>query len=113
MSMTAIAQKLEAIREKASLRSSDIAQVLEATPETVSRWNQGKAVPHPRTQQRILELEYIADQLSDLFKPDESRLWLYSPQKLLNHKTPAFLVQQGKAAEVIDLIAKLNDGVYL
>ena len=42
----AIARRLEAIQTKAAMRSSDVANVLNVRPETVSRWNKGKALPH-------------------------------------------------------------------
>ena len=43
----AIARKLSVIQEKGAMRSIDVANVLKARPETVSRWNQGKAFPRP------------------------------------------------------------------
>ena len=42
----AIARRLEAIQTKGAMRSSDVANVLNVRPETVSRWNKGKALPH-------------------------------------------------------------------
>ena len=39
----AIARKLDSIHRKSAMRSVDVANVVGARPETVSRWNQGKA----------------------------------------------------------------------
>lgn len=113
MNGNAIARKLEIIERKGAMRSVDVANLLGTRPETVSRWNQGKAFPRPGVEKLLLELEYIVDQLSDFYQPDEARLWLFSRQKRLGGATPGELIQQGKTADVIDVINQLRDGAYL
>lgn len=108
-----IARRLDVIRDKGAMNGTDVANVLGARPETVSRWNQGKAFPHPDTQKLLLDLEYIVDQLSEFYEPREARLWLFSRQKLLAGERPADLIQKGRTAEVITIIDQLRDGVYL
>jgi uncharacterized protein (DUF2384 family) len=109
----AIARKLDSIQEKSAMRSVDVANLLGARPETVSRWNQGKAFPRPDAQKNLLALEYIVDELSDIYEPQEARLWLFSRQKLLGGSSPAGLIQQGKADAVIDAIERLKAGVFV
>jgi len=109
----AIARKLSVIQEKGAMRSIDVANLLNARPETVSRWNQGKAFPRPDAEKQLLALEFIIDQLSDLYEPQEARLWLYSPQRLLGNKAPAELIQEGRAQEVIAVVNQLRDSVQI
>ena len=109
----AIARKIAAIQQKAEMQSVDIANVLGTRPETVSRWNQGKAFPQPDKEKLLLELEYIVDQLADLYDPTEARLWLFSRQKVLNGSTPASLIQAGRTDEVLKVIGQLLDSVYI
>lgn len=113
MNMNAIARKLEVIGRKGAMRSVDVANLLGTRPETVSRWNQGKAFPRPDTQKLLLDLEYIIDQLSDFYAPTEARLWIFSRQKRLDGATPAELIQEGKTDKVIAIIDQLRDGTYL
>ena len=113
MQSNAIARRLEAIQTKGAMRSADIANVLDVRPETVSRWNQGKAFPHPTTEKQLLELEFIVDQLADFYEPREARLWLFSRQKLLGGEAPAELIQKGRVDEVITAINQLRDGVFV
>ena len=113
MATNAIARRLTSIEKKASMRSSDIANVLNVRPETVSRWNQGKAFPHPSTEKQILELDFIVDQLSDFFSPDEARLWLFSRQKLLDGRIPADIIQSGNVDDVLGAVNQLREGVFL
>ena len=109
----AVARKLDSIRSKGGMKNIDIANVLGLRPETVSRWNQGRAFPQPEAERTILELEYIVDQLSDFYEPQEARLWLFSRQKLLNGEKPAELIQQGRTEEVLTVIKQLRDGVFI
>lgn len=109
----AIARKLDSIQLKSAMRSIDVANLLGTRPETVSRWNQGKAFPRPDAQKLLLDLEYIADQLSDFYEPSDVRLWLFSRQKLLGGNTPAALIQDGRTDDVIAVIDQLRDGVFI
>lgn len=95
------------------MRSVDVANLLGARPETVSRWNQGRAFPRPDAQKLLLNLEYIVDQLSDFYEPQDARLWLLSRQKLLGGEIPAELIQKGRADDVVALLDQMRDGVYL
>lgn len=113
MIANAIARRLEAIQQKGALRSVDVAKLLSVRPETVSRWNQGKAFPHPDAQRLLLSLEYIVDQLSDFYEPREARLWIYSPQELLGAETPAKLIQQGRVEEIMTIVDQLREGIYV
>ena len=109
----AVARKLDSIRSKGGMKNIDIANMLGLRPETVSRWNQGRAFPQPGTEKTILELEYIVDKLSDFYEPQEARLGLFSRQKLLNGEKPAELIQQGRTEEVLTVINQLLDGVFI
>ena len=113
MSANIIARKLETLQRKGSIRSVDVANVLQIRPETVSRWNQGKAFPQPDAERTLLDLEYVVDQLADLYEPDEARMWLFSRQKLLNGQIPAELIQQHRTDEVLRVIRQVLDGVHI
>jgi hypothetical protein len=95
------------------MRSVDVANVLGIRPETVSRWNQGRAFPRSDAERTLLDLEYVVDQLADLYEPDEARLWLFSRQKLLDGARPADLIQQGRTDEVLRLLRQILEGVHV
>ena len=110
---SAVARKLDSLRSKGAMKNIEVANLLGTRPETVSRWNQGKAYPHPSTEKTLLELEYIVDQLSELYEPDEARQWIFSPQKLLAGVSPASLIRDGRIDDVLRLVSQLRDAVYL
>jgi hypothetical protein len=110
---TAVARKLDSIRVKGAMRHVDVANMLGTRPETVSRWNQGRAYPQPAAEKTLLALEYIVDQLSDFYEPTEARQWFFSPQKLLDGKSPAELISEGRIDDLMQFVSQLRDAVYL
>ena len=110
---SAVARKLESLRAKGAMRNIEVANLLGTRPETVSRWNKGRAYPHSNTEKILLELEFIVDQLSDFYEPNEARQWIFSPQKLLKGVSPAELIREGRIEEVRRLVNQLRDAVYL
>ena len=110
---TAVARKLESLRTKGAMRNIEVANLLGTRPETVSRWNQGRAYPHANTEKTLLELEYIVDQLADFYSPNEARQWIFAPQKLLDGVSPAELIRNGRIDEVMRLVSQLREAVYL
>jgi transcriptional regulator with XRE-family HTH domain len=71
MNANVIARKLGTLQEKGAMKATDVADALGIRPETVSRWNQGKAFPQPEAERALLDLEYIVDLLADLYQPNE------------------------------------------
>lgn len=110
---TAVARKLESLRKKGAMRNIEVANLLGTRPETVSRWNQGRAYPHANTEKVLLELEFIVDQLSDFYEPHEARQWIFAPQKHFSGVSPAELIREGRIEEVRRLVNQLREGVYL
>lgn len=51
--------------------------------------------------------------MSELYSPEETRLWLFSPHKSLGEETAAARIQSGKTADVFALLDQLRSGSYL
>ena len=109
---SAVARKLDSLRTKGSMKNIEVANLLGTRPETVSRWNQGRAYPHAGTEKTLLELEYIVDQLADFYEPNEARQWIFAPQKLLAGVSPAELIRTGRIDEVMRLVNQLREVVH-
>jgi transcriptional regulator with XRE-family HTH domain len=109
----ALANRLEKIIEKGGIRGREVAQLLDTTPETVSRWKSGRTEPQPERLQKLLILEWLIDELAELYGPDEARLWLFSPHKLLGGERPVDRIREGRIDDVRALIAQLRDGAYV
>ena len=109
----ALARRLSGMKDHGGVNSREIAQLLDTTPETVSRWSTGKVEPRPNHLERLLVLEWLLGELSEFYDPDEARLWLFSPHKLLQGETPAARIKEDKVDEVLALIEQLRTGAYV
>jgi uncharacterized protein (DUF2384 family) len=108
----AVAKRLDTLRTKGAMRNVEVANLLGMRPETVSRWNQGRAYPQAKTERMLLELEYVVDQLSDFYEPNEARQWMFAPQKLLDGESPAALIRGNRMDEVMRLVRQLHEAVH-
>ena len=77
-----VGDKLALLKSRADIRAVDVANMLGTTPETVSRWKQGRAYPRPRKESLLVDLEYVVERLSEFYSdPKTARAWLYSRHK--------------------------------
>src|SRR5262249_14976369 len=109
----AIAIRLDQIQRSAEVTAREVAQLLNTTPETVSRWRTGRTEPQPDRRDSLLRLEWLVKELSELYPPQEAHLWLYSPHKRLAGQRPADLIQSGRTEDVLQIIAQLKDGAFV
>ncbi|MFA5891027.1 MAG: antitoxin Xre/MbcA/ParS toxin-binding domain-containing protein [Actinomycetota bacterium] len=109
--MSALAQRIDKIT--GVIKARDIAQLLDTTPQTVSRWRTSRAAPQRASLERLLSLEWLIDQLREFYEPDAARLWLFSPHPLLRGLRPVDKIRDGAIDEVLALIAQLQDGAYV
>ena len=108
-----VAERLENMKRKSGITGRDVAQLLDTTPETVSRWKSGRVEPQTERLHRLLALEFILDELLEFYGPNEARLWLFTPHRLLGGRTPAEKISAGQDDEVRAIVAQLRDGAYV
>lgn len=109
---SAVAQIIDALRERGGLKGMDVANIAAVSPATVSRWTSGGAFPHPKTQLVISDLRYVVDRLAEFYSPQETRLWLYSKHRLLEGKRAIDLIHDGKTDEVLAVIESLSESTF-
>ena len=73
----------------------------------------GEGGPTIDKQTVMAELRWVAARLADFYEPDEVRLWLQSPHPQLSGARPYDLINDGRAGEVLEVIERLDSGVYL
>ncbi len=109
---SAVTRILDHLRDDGGLQGRDLANIVQVSPATVSRWSNGKAMPDLRTQTVIAELRYVVDRLSDFYEPDEIRLWLHTPHQMLDGARAIELINAGRTQEVLAVIEALDAGAY-
>lgn len=109
----AIASRLDRIESLAGIKGREVAQLLDTTPETVSRWRGGRVEPRPNRLQRLLLLEWLVTELAKFYPPDEAHLWLLSPHSLLDGDRPADRIQGDNLDDVLAVIEQLKTGAFV
>lgn len=110
---TAVARVLDELRDRGGLQNKDIANIVDVSPATVSRWSQGKSMPELRTQTVIGDLRYVVERLRDFYASDEVRLWLHSRHPLLNGERAIDLINNDRTEEVLAVIDRMDADGYL
>ena len=108
----AVARLVDDLRIRGGLKGSDLANITDVSPATVSRWASGKASPHPKTQLIISDLRYVVDRLAEFYTPDETRIWLYAKHPLMDGARAIDLIHEGQADRVLAVIESLADSAY-
>ena len=107
----ALAAKVAQTTKRLGITQEELARITGTSLRSVARYLSGQAVPQPLTKQRLLELAYVADQLGEVLKPEDANLWIHSPNRLLDHATPAERINAGDFRTVLALIEALADGI--
>lgn len=110
---TAVARILEELKTEGGLQGKDVANIVNVSPATVSRWTGGQATPDLHTQTVIATLAYIIRRLADFYEPSEARLWLNAKHPLLHDARPIDLIRRGDSEAVLAVLDRLDAGVYL
>lgn len=108
-----IAQILSRLHEVGGLKGTDIANFAEVSKATVSRWSTNKKSPQPKTQMVLSDLHYIVMRLSDYYNAEEIRAWLYARHPQLGGERAVDLIHQDRSEEVLSILDRLDDDVYL
>lgn len=109
----AVSKTIDDLRERGALSGVDVANVAEVSKATVSRWVTGKAAPQPKTQLVLSDLRYVVDRLSEFYTPDETRVWLYSRNNLLDGDRAMELIHEGRTEDVLAAIERLDSLAFL
>lgn len=106
-----IRRKIQILTEALDLTQEDIGSIVGSSARTVARWNAGAASPQRGSKQRLLELAYVAEALRGVLRPEDANLWVFSPNPLLDHDSPAERIRSGDYRSVLALIEALADGI--
>lgn len=109
--MTVLATKLESLTTETNLTQEEVGEIVGSSPRSVSRWLAGDTEPKPDARRRLLELAYVAEELSGVMRSEDINLWIFSPNRLLDHDTPAERVRQGDFKSVLAVTEALADGI--
>jgi hypothetical protein len=109
----AIATKVSAAINGLGLTNEEVGDIVDASPRSVARWVAGDVVPQRLNKERLLELAYVAEAVTEVLPADHANVWMFSPNRLLGHRKPADLIREGKFKDVLALIDAMAEGVFV
>lgn len=109
----AVVRYITELDDQGGLKGTDIANIADVSPPTVSRWKAGTNVPHPKTQLILSDLHYIVGRLEEYYTREEIRLWLYSRHPQLDGKRAIDLITEERSEDVIAVLDRLDAEAYL
>jgi uncharacterized protein (DUF2384 family) len=111
--VSALATTVSGAFNRLGLTYNEVGEIVDASPRSVARWAAGKVVPQKLNKQRLLELAYVADAVTEVLPRDQANMWMFAPNRLLEHRKPADLVRQGDYQRVLALIDAMAEGVFV
>lgn len=93
------------------LTQDQIGSIVDASGRSVARWSRGEVVPQKLNKQRLIELAYVAEVVTEVLPADKVNLWIMTPNRLLDHDSPADRIRAGGYRDVLGLIDAIADGV--
>ena len=109
----ALAHKVTGLISTLGLTQDEIGSIVDASARSVSRWSTGDVVPQRLNKQRLIELAYVAEAVANVLPREHANLWMFTPNRMLQHDTPADRIRQGGYKDVLDLLEALADGVVV
>ena len=88
----------------------EIADVTGVKLRSVQNWASGGSRPDGQQRDRLLELQYVIEHLSDVFDSEGTDIWLHHPQRQLDHQKPIDALRQGRFETVLRLVEQLAGG---
>lgn len=109
----AVARVLTDIVTDGGLSGTDIANVVDVSKATVSRWKSGQMRPQPKHELILSDLHYVVGRLQEYFTTDEIRSWLYARHPQLDGQRAMDLIHEDRTKEVLAILERLESGAYL
>ena len=104
---------LDELNTAGGLKGTDIANITGVSKATVSRWKADDIKPRPRNELILSDLHYVVGRLRDFYASDEIRTWLYARHPQLNGERAIDLIREDRTVDVLSVINRLENEVYL
>lgn len=109
----ALAAKVSTIIDGLGLSQAEVGHIVDASARSIARWSSGEVVPQRLNKQRLLELAYVAEAVTEIMPRELANVWMMSPNRLLDHSSPAARIHEGRYKDVLGLIEALAEGVVV
>ena len=93
-----------------ALTTAEIGEVTGVSGRAVQKWAQGATKPDGSSRDRLLELMYVIEQISDVYDDEGVEIWLHAKLRAFDGQAPIALLREGRFEEVLGVIERLAGG---
>ena len=93
-----------------ALTLAEIADITGVQTRSVQNWAAGATRPDGLQRDRLLELQYVIEQLADIYDAEGIEIWIHRPQRTLGHERPVDALKRGRFEEVLAAVEYLAGG---
>ena len=111
--LSAVPRFIDELGTDGGLKGTDIANIAEVSKATVSRWKSGDIKPQPRNELILSDLHYVVGRLGEFYSSEEIRSWLYARHPQLDGERAIDLIHDDRTVEILKIIDRLENEVYL
>ena len=88
----------------------EIGRITGVGDRAVQNWARGSSRPEGASRERLLELKYVIEQLSDVYTDEGIEIWLHSRQRAFDGRRPLDLLREGQFETVLVAVERLAGG---
>lgn len=88
----------------------EIGQITGVGDRAVQNWANGTSRPDGASRERLLELKYVIEQLSDVYTDEGIEIWLHARQRALGGRRPLDLLREGEFEAILAVVERLAGG---
>lgn len=92
--------------------NNSLARIIQVNQSQTSRWSEGVEQASVINQQKLIDLDYIIDQLSITLYPDQIEEWLQNPNAHIGGASPINAFQVNGLTAVIPALSALSTGAF-
>jgi len=97
-------------RVRRSVTTEEPAQVVAVKPRQVQHWAAGRHRPQGAARDRLLDLGYVIELLSEVYDEEGVEIWLHGRNRSLDARRPLDVLIDGDFPAVLAAVERLTSG---
>jgi hypothetical protein len=97
-------------RVRRSVTTEELAQVVAVQPRQVQHWAAGRHRPQGAARDRLLDLDYVIELLSEVYDEEGVQIWLHGRNRTLGARRPLDVLIEGDFPAVLAAVERLTSG---
>lgn len=95
----------------AGITQTQLSQAVGSSLRTVQNWSKGDAAPAGARAQRLLDINYLVEELQNAYTTEGIQIWLHSRNRNLDGQRPIDLLTQGQFDAVLQEAQRITGGM--